>query len=115
MDAQCRLCMELVDEVDLLIANSRTKTGRNGKLLVLSQKRKNGPKSLLFSQKKIQLLRALKEAFIEPRTKSLKMSALLLFCHDAGLAVVTYKCRPYQGASFTVRTPGFDIAVESLY
>jgi hypothetical protein len=108
-----RNCALLIDEVDLIISKSRTKTGKNGKALVLSRTRKNGPKSVQFNLKKIQLLAALKEHFIEPRTKSLRMSALLIFCHQAGLDLVTYENKTHIRAGFTVRTAGFDLVVSS--
>lgn len=109
---QYRICAELIDEIDELIIKSRRRNKKYNQL-VLSTERVSGPKSDLFKQKKIQLLQQLSETFIEPKTKSLRFSALLIFCHESGLKLVTQKCRPYSAASFTVRTPGFDLVVKS--
>lgn len=106
-------CAQLVDELDLIISQSRTKTGRNGKLLVLDRTRKNGPKSVQFIQKKVQLLAAMKNHFIEPRNKSLRISALLIFCHQSGFSLVTYKNKTHVRSCFTIRTAGFDLVVNS--
>lgn len=110
---QFHQCAEMVDEVDLLISKSRTKTGSNGKPLILSCKRKTGPRSELFLQKKLQLLATMRALFIEPRIKSLRISALLVFCHEHGFTLATYQNKTHIRASFTVRTPGFDLVVAS--
>lgn len=106
-------CAELIDDLDYVISKSRTKTGRNGKLLLLSRNRKTGPRSALFLQKKIYLLATLKHIFIEPKTKSLRMSALLIFCHESGLDLAAYQNKTHIRACFTVRTPNFDLIVTS--
>lgn len=108
------LCAEMVDDLDLVIANSRTKTGRNGKLLVLSTARKTGPRNAAFVLKKNQLLATMRSMFIETSNKSLRFSALLIFCHRSGLTLVKYSNKTHVSASFTIRTPNFDLCVTSL-
>lgn len=108
-------CAELIDDLDVVIAKSRTKTGRNGKLLVLSRAKKTGPRSEEFLFKKQYLLATMRDTFIEPINKSLRISALLIFCHQSGWELFTYSNRTHIHASFTVRTPGFDLIVTSDY
>lgn len=106
-------CAEMIDDLDYVISKSRTKTGRNGKLLVLSRARKTGPRNELFLFKKNQLLATMKSMFIEPINKSLRISALMIFCHQNGLELITYSNKTHIRACFTVRTPGFDLLVDS--
>lgn len=108
-------CARMIDDLDLVIANSRTQTGRNGKLLVLSSDKQTGPKSARFIKQKLQLLATLREHFIEPVNKSLRISALLSFCHQSGLTLVTYKNKTHVRSSFVVRTAGFDLVVDTDY
>lgn len=111
---QFHACAKMIDEVDLLIAKSRTKTGRNGKILTLSNKRQTGPRSQLFLFKKRHLLATLRSLFIEASVSSLKFSALSLFCYQCGLKLLSYTNKTHVESTFTIRTPNFDLVVTSL-
>lgn len=103
---------KLIDEVDDVLAKSR-KVSDVGERLVLSTAPRSGSRAANFSQKKILLLQQMSEAFIEPQTKAVRLSALLTFCHESGLELVTHNVVLHTSASFIVRTPGFDIVVNN--
>lgn len=109
MDAAFRQCARLIDEVDVLVSESTT-VSKDGNRLVLSRTRnKEGRQSVTFNQKKGQLLEAMKNTFIEPQTKAVRISKLITFCHETGLELVTHHHTPRIRACALVRAPGFDI------
>lgn len=101
---------KLIDEVDEALANSHS-ANKIGERLIVSTAPRSVPRVASLSQKKILLLQQMSEAFIEPQSKSVRLSALLTFCYESGLELVTHNVVPYTNASFIVRTPGFDIVV----
>lgn len=107
-----RLCVDLIDEIDDLVFQHYKKVPKLERL-EFSLERKTGPDSVLFNQKKFLLINSLKEAFIEARSKSLKVSSILTFCFQSGLELVSYKECPQSGAQFIIRTGDFDILVNS--
>lgn len=102
---------KLIDEVDEALTNSHS-VNKIGERLILSTAPQKARASSL-SQKKILLLQQMSEAFIESQTKSVRLSALLTFCYESGLELVTHSVVPHTSASFIVRTPGFDIVVNN--
>lgn len=111
MDDSHRRCASLIDDIDLLV-DEESGHGVGNARLVLSAKRVDGPKSYKFNTKKAQLLREMREAFIEPVSKSIRMSQLLTFCHQNGLELVTHHSTINVRACVLIRTPAFDIIVE---
>ena len=113
MDDAQRRCIQLIDEMDSELAVVCGPCKYSCKPLIASSEKKECLESVQFLQKKVHLMEAMRDAFIEPTTKALKMSALLLFCHNTGLELVRQHCEPYIKTSFTVRIFTFDLAVES--
>jgi hypothetical protein len=111
MDAAYRQCARLIDEFDMFVSQS-TVVSQDGNRLVLSRNRNKAGQTVAFNQKKGQLLEAMKNTFIEPQTKAVRLSALLTFCHETGLELVTHHSTPHIRACALVRAPGFDIVVE---
>lgn len=112
MDAAFRRCARLIDDVDSIVSESTT-VAKDGNRLVLSRSRtKDGQQSVQFNQKKGQLLEAMRETFIEQQTKAVRLSQLLIFCHQTGLELVTHHSTPHIRACALVRAPGFDIVVD---
>lgn len=112
MDAQLRRCLRLIDDADNVVSQSRM-ARKEGSRCVISRARRGSPRSLKFVQTKIYLLEALRTAFIESRTKSIRLSKLLMFCFHNGFELVTHTCIPHIRVCFVLRTPDFDIRVES--
>ena len=113
MDAAQRRCIELMDGMDSELTNTCAQCNYSCKPTVVSQAGKECLQDIRFLQKKVHLMEAMRDAFIEPVTKALKMSALLTFCHKTGLELLRQDCQPYVKTSFTVRVFSFDLAVES--
>lgn len=114
MDASQRRCLRLIDDTDLAVSKSRL-SRKEGYRFVISRSRRGSPRSLKFVQTKIHLLEALRNEFIESRTKSIRLSELLTFCYHNGFELATHSCIPRIRVCFVVRTPGFDIRVDSKY
>lgn len=114
MDAAQRRCIQLIDEMDSELAVVCGPCKYSCKPLIASSEKKECLESVQFSQKKVNLMAAMRDAFIDPTTKALKMSALLTFCHNTGLQLLRQHCEPHVKTSFTVRISSFDLAVESL-
>ncbi|BAW19107.1 hypothetical protein [Ralstonia phage RP31] len=112
MDVAFKRCIDLIDEVDILVSESAT-VAMDGNRLVLSRSRtKDGHQSVQFNRKKSQLLGEMRETFIEPATKAVKLSQLITFCHQTGLELVTHHVTPNVRACALVRAPSFDIVIE---
>ena len=111
-DAQ-RRCIQLIDEMDSHLAGLCGQCNYSCSPVAVSSDRKECLESVQFSQKKVNLMEAMRDAFIDPATKALKMSALLTFCHKTGLQLLRQSCNPHVKTSFTVRIASFDLAVES--
>lgn len=113
MDAAQRRCIQLIDEMDSELAVVCGPCRYSCKPLIASSEKKECLENIQFLQKKVHLMEAMRDAFIEPVTKALKMSALLTFCHQTGVELVRQNCEPYVKTSFTVRISSFDLSVES--
>jgi hypothetical protein len=113
MDAAPRKCIQLINEIDTELMKLCGQCSKPCNPLVLTHEGKECLQDPVFVQKNFQLVEAMKDAFIEPVTKALKTSALLLFCHKNGLELIKQSCQPHVKASFTVRTDAFDLSVES--
>lgn len=111
MNTTYKRCAELIDAVDEIVASS-TVVEENGVRLVLSRNRTRGSDPVQFNRTKGQLLEELKNTFIEPISKSVRLSQLIMFCHSSGLELVTHHVTPHIRASALVRTPSFDIVFE---
>lgn len=114
MEAAQRRCIELIDEMDFHLAALCGQCNYSCNPVVVSSDRKECLESVQFSQKKVHLMEAMRDAFIEPVTKALKMSALLTFCHKTGVQLLKQSCEPHVKTSFTVRIFSFDLSVESV-
>lgn len=114
MDEAQRRCIQLIDEMDSELAGVCGQCSYKCDPTIVAREVKECLQSVQFSKKKVHLMEAMRDAFIEPVTKALKMSALLLFCHKTGLELLRQDCQPYVKTSFTVRVFSFDLAVESL-
>lgn len=113
MDDAQRLCIQLIDEMDSELTAKCGQCNYSCEPTVVAREVKECLQGIQFSTKKVHLMEAMRDAFIEPVTKALKMSALLLFCHRTGLELIRQDCQPYVRTSFTVRVFSFDLAVES--
>ncbi len=112
MDVAFRKCARMIDEVDELVSNSTTVPADGNRLVLSRNRNKDGQQSVAFNKKKGQLLEAMKDTFIEPTTKGVRLSSLLIFCHQNGLELVTHHSTPHIRACALVRAPGFDIVIE---
>lgn len=112
MDEAFRRCARMIDEVDDLVSNVSFVTAGGNRLVLSRNRNKDGQQSVTFNKKKVQLLEAMRETFIEPATKAVRLSQLLIFCHQNGLELVTHHSTPHIRACALVRAPGFDIVIE---
>ena len=111
-DAQ-RRCIRLIDEMDSHLAGLCGQCNYSCNPVAVPSGGKECLESVQFSRNKVNLTEAMRDAFIDPATKALKMSALLAFCHKTGLQLLRQRCEPHVKTSFTVRIASFDLAVES--
>lgn len=114
MEEAQRRCMRLIDELDLKLSDVCGQCIHGCNDLIVSNEGKECLQNVQFMRKKLHLMEAMRDAFIDPTTKALKMSALLTFCHKGGLELLRQECDPYVKTSFTVRIFSFDLTVESL-
>lgn len=111
-DAQ-RRCIQLIDDMDSHLAGLCGQCNHSCNPATVFSDGKECLENVQFSQKKVNLMGAMRDAFIDPTTKALKMSALLTFCHKTGLQLLRQHCEPHVKTSFTVRISSFDLSVES--
>jgi hypothetical protein len=104
----------MIDEVDILVSESTTVVTDGNRLVLSRNRNKDGQQSVNFNKKKGQLLEAMRDTFIEPATKAVRLSQLLIFCHQNGLELVTHHSTPHIRACALVRAPGFDIVIETM-
>lgn len=113
MEEAQRRCIQLIDDMDSHLTDVCGQCNYSCKPVVVSNDKQECLGNIQFSQKKASLMEAMRDAFIEPTTKALRMSALLTFCHKTGLQLLRQSCEPHVKTSFTVRISSFDLSVES--
>lgn len=110
MEAKMHLCAALIDKIDEIFAN--TLTGTSYQRPVLSASRDAGLRNANQQSLKNRLLTEMRECFVEKNVCSLRLSTILLFCHNHGFKLVTHYIKKNERASFFIRTNSFDLIVE---
>ncbi len=113
MEEAQRRCIQLIDDMDSHLTDVCGQCNYRCNPVAVPSGGMECLENIQFSQKKVNLMEAMRDAFIDPATKALKMSALLTFCHKTGLQLLRQHCEPHVKTSFTVRIASFDLAVES--
>lgn len=110
-DSQKQCCLDLIDELDGILAEYHTATGVRA-VPVVSETRDTGITDPDYLVVKNKLMGAMKSTFIDKTSCSLRLSELLMFCHDAGLEFSTQHVTKGKRVYFSIRTPGYDLIVE---